>query len=928
MTVKINGADDMYAHFGGGARYQRMLGEGRRPAAPKEVVTWLQARWGKWKAERQARELRRAVDLYHCLLEGAAFGKWKQHVVKAFGKTAKEQFKEAAEERAESQRKKDTRPAIVITPNEGSVVAKATAALVTNQESAGVFARGGQLVRVLCDADAAALARLIRREPGAPRIEVLPVPWVEVLLANVARWLIPREDKWTHAFPPNFAVRAIATAGRWDGMRNLAGVVQTPVLRADGTVLVQPGFDEKTGLMYLPADAIPPIPANPSIDDARRALAMLLDVVADFPFELDVHKAVWLVALLTPFARWAFDGPVPLFLIEATTRGTGKTLLAHVIGIITTGRMLACMTLPEDEDERRKRITALALAGDRIILVDNVDGVLGGAALNAALTSTTWMDRILGASKTTGALPLYAIWVVTGNNASLGTDTVRRTMPIRLASQMENPEERTGFAHPELTAWVREQRGQFVTAALTILAAYWAAGCPRQEIPAMGSYEEWSILRHLCVWLGLADPLLAQREASSRSDSDAGELRGILAGVEDLVGREWWTASGILKMLEQSDPPVEPDRGATLRSTLIEYCPGPGGELPKPKRFAGRLRHYLGRVQGGRYLASQPGSGGVAKWRVETVKGGEPGEDGGSRGCSGFVSAMCESGDISGGGVGSDHVSAAAGKAGGKPLQPPYPSGETPEGAPVAASANVSDPTAPFSLPAWLQAVTMPASAPAASVAATIPSKVIPAAVTRTTAVPLPIPLYELVTTHERAAEVCAELSAHQVLGFDIETYAAGDNTEDEAALDPFRSAVRLIQLAGDPGKAYLFDLQRLGSMPAPLRDLLIGPTLKAGHNLAFDAKMLLHHHGVEVTNLADTMAAPMLAEGYAGVGSNRRKGEPKTLYTLQAVVERYLDITLPKELATSDWSRVALSPEQLIYAARDATIALTSAAA
>ena len=87
-------------------------------------------------------------------------------------------------------------------------------------------------------------------------------------------------------------------------------------------------------------------------------------MTVDFPFAKPEHRAAWLAFVLTPLARHAFSGPSPLFLIDANTRGSGKSLLADVGGILATGTTLARMSNPRDDEECRKRITALALAGD------------------------------------------------------------------------------------------------------------------------------------------------------------------------------------------------------------------------------------------------------------------------------------------------------------------------------------------------------------------------------------------------------------------------------------------------------------------------------------------------------------------------------------------------------------------------------------
>ncbi len=124
----------------------------------------------------------------------------------------------------------------------------------------------------------------------------------------------------------------------------------------------------------------------------------------------------------------------------------------------------------------RKVITAIAIAATPSILFDNLDIQLGGAALDAAITSSVWSDRLLGQSRMTGDLPMRTVWSTTGNNMAFGSDTGRRVLPIRLQSPLETPEDRSGFVHPDLLGWVESQRPSLAVAALTVLRAYFVAG--------------------------------------------------------------------------------------------------------------------------------------------------------------------------------------------------------------------------------------------------------------------------------------------------------------------------------------------------------------------------------------------------------------------------------------------------------------------
>src|SRR5262245_3489279 len=114
----------------------------------------------------------------------------------------------------------------------------------------------------------------------------------------------------------------------------------------------------------------------------------------DFPFERPEHRSAAIAGILSPLARHAYPGPTPLFFIDANVRGAGKGLVNDVQATIATGRPLPRATFSGDDAEMRKCITTFALAGYPAVLLDNVADVFGTPALDAALTATSWQDRI------------------------------------------------------------------------------------------------------------------------------------------------------------------------------------------------------------------------------------------------------------------------------------------------------------------------------------------------------------------------------------------------------------------------------------------------------------------------------------------------------------------------------------------------------
>ena len=161
-----------------------------------------------------------------------------------------------------------------------------------------------------------------------------------------------------------------------------------------------------------------------------------------------------MAAALTPIVRELIDGPTPLFAMDAPTPGTGKGLLAETIGTLVIGTAPAVMSELRNDEELRKRITSVLLAGSPVILFDNVSRRLASGVLAAALTAPIWSDRRLGRNETV-TVPNRAVWMATGNNLDLSSEIARRTVWIRIDPRMDRPWERTGFRHPRLPTRVR-----------------------------------------------------------------------------------------------------------------------------------------------------------------------------------------------------------------------------------------------------------------------------------------------------------------------------------------------------------------------------------------------------------------------------------------------------------------------------------------
>ena len=229
------------------------------------------------------------------------------------------------------------------------------------------------------------------------------------------------------------------------------------------------------------------------VRSSEQIAAVLNDLVIDFPFASEADKHSYFGLLLTPLIRPAISGNCPLHLIASPQERTGKTKLASdVLGGIYLGHSVPALQLTGSEDEREKRIFSLMFAGTRLVLIDNLaDSVaVDSPALASALTSSIYQGRILGQSSLVDA-PNGAVIVATGNNPKTTGEIAKRTVPIRLESDVDQPELRTNFRHPDISQHAIEQRRLVLECLVGAVLNWLDARQPRGTVP-MGGFDRWA----------------------------------------------------------------------------------------------------------------------------------------------------------------------------------------------------------------------------------------------------------------------------------------------------------------------------------------------------------------------------------------------------------------------------------------------------
>jgi hypothetical protein len=407
-----------------------------------------------------------------------------------------------------------------------------------------VFQRAGMLVR-LKRIDSPEDKRGIARPAGALIIAEATPEAVRCEMARTARWIKfdGRRKQFGAVDPPLRYALALLAQDEWNLLPLLA-TIEAPTLRRDGSVLQKLGYDDVTGLYFDSAVRFPEVPTNPSRTDAEAALQKLGAVVKDFPFVDGAATSVALAAILTAVVRRSLPS-APMFLFDAPTRGSGKTLLSRLVSIIATGREPTIMTYTGEPDEDRKRITSALLAADPVLSFDNISEPLEGDTLCTVLTVPTYEDRLLGGN-TIVRLPTCATFLGNGNNIVVRGDMTARVLMCRIDPAVENPEQRE-FNY-DILAMLHEQRPELVAAALIIMRAYVVAGCPRLGIKPYGRFEAWSdMVRAPLVWLGCADPCDTRKQVED-DDPELEALATLLTVLHDKYGSQSFTVAELAKV--------------------------------------------------------------------------------------------------------------------------------------------------------------------------------------------------------------------------------------------------------------------------------------------------------------------------------------------------------------------------------------------
>jgi hypothetical protein len=264
------------------------------------------------------------------------------------------------------------------------------------------------------------------------------------------------------------------------------------------------------------------------------------------------------------------------------------------------------VSYPTTSEEATKAILSLLLTNPAVIEFDDMDtDWIPHGTIKRMLTAEQITDRILGVSKT-ATVSTRTLFLGSGNNVGPIRDLLRRVLTIHIDPRCATPATMTYKGFP--VDKVRQRRGIYVAAVLTIIQAWRKAGSPRADVESIVTFGgAWSdYCRYPLIWLGHPDPATSLLE-QVRHDPDGDSLAGLLT--------EWQRAFGSTPTTVRKAVEMAARERSDLLDAMREFPVEERGEINRSK-LGWLLKKNANRIVGG-YEFQQAEADGRTAWLLK-----------------------------------------------------------------------------------------------------------------------------------------------------------------------------------------------------------------------------------------------------------------------------------------------------------------------
>ena len=339
-----------------------------------------------------------------------------------------------------------------------------------------------------------------------PYTEGVQAEWLLGEMSHLIEFVKQGKEGLVSAHPTKLFAQIVLqqTDAPWPLLR---GVVKTPVILPGGKVLSCAGYDLHSGIYLASNETWPDFNTNVDVSTAQAAWGRLRTWLQDFPFAklgpdqgAEASEAAWLAFCLTLLCRPGFEGPAPFFVFDGNKAGIGKGKLVQLAALVVVGFMPSTMQVSEDLDKFTQEVYSTLRSGTRLCWLDDVNPQFGNRVWNMVMTADEVSARPFF-TQDLRSVPNRAVWAITANDINLHRESMRRAIQIKLHSELDEPHSRSDFKmSAPLLEEARRHQKQLLLDLITIVRGYHTAGCPASDIPALGSFENWSRMVADCVY--------------------------------------------------------------------------------------------------------------------------------------------------------------------------------------------------------------------------------------------------------------------------------------------------------------------------------------------------------------------------------------------------------------------------------------------
>jgi hypothetical protein len=453
-------------------------------------------------------------------------------------------------------------------------------------------------------------------EPGMTVCQVNADGLNYLLSTNVTTYKAGKDGMPKKASPTAATLRAVVSAGYWPGVPALRGVVGTPTLRPDGSLLQESGYDKATGLFLAPTVSVDKVPESITDEQVRVSREFVFSkVFGEFCWSSPGDFSNFMALLLSPMLRPYAKTTTPFGMVTATTRGSGKTNLTDAIGLLY-GQ--SSQVLPGRSEELQKKITSILVGNaSPVVVFDNIrEGTsISSEILATLITKDKWDDRMLGASRNIEAAN-DRLWLASGNGLGVGGDMASRTVMVRLDPKMARPELRT-FEMGQFSDWIREDgnREELLWHLLILVQSWMQAGAAKDTSHTMRGFTRWAqLMGGLLTFHGLTGFLDNADDLEAR-DTDAEEWMVFLAKWHEVFGPQQKTSKEL-----HTSAQVDWVMGTSVDRWAKCFITDDDGLTPTPKRLGELLAGHRDRIYGPYVMRSKRNtSTNATMWWVEKM---------------------------------------------------------------------------------------------------------------------------------------------------------------------------------------------------------------------------------------------------------------------------------------------------------------------